>query len=412
MAGGGVYNINGQLGMPPRVARFEIDNLYHAHPELFVNMTTPENFYSDEYANARHYRQTIDAGYWQADTRLTSKLMIRFGVRAEQTKGAVREFDPLTRAQLLARGVALNAPGTNNGRPLTVAGMRTMFETNPQITRHSKYTDWFPSIVTKYQILPNLEWQIGVNKGIARPAIDDLTGLWVQNDNANPPTVTSPNPTLKPEYHKVYQTRVAYYFGTRSPGQVSLALIQDEATNFVVSHTYTAEEFGITDPDFSSYNFISKSNDVQLQRYKNLDLNYNQTLGFLPSEYLRGLSVGGTFSRSYANQRRINLAPYRATARLGYNYKKFAASFGAIWIDDRPADSTYGRVWGAMTKYDVNLSWKFNKYATFYVTSRNPNNVKDEFYESPPGVQEGKQKHLRKQEEYGDNWVFGVKGQF
>ena len=26
--------------------------------------------------------------------------------------------------------------------------------------------------------------------------------------------------------------------------------------------------------------------------------------------------------------------------------------------------------------------------------------------------QEGKQKHLRRQEEYGDNWVFGVKGQF
>jgi hypothetical protein len=30
----------------------------------------------------------------------------------------------------------------------------------------------------------------------------------------------------------------------------------------------------------------------------------------------------------------------------------------------------------------------------------------------PLGVQEGKQKYLRLAEEYGDNWVFGVKGTF
>jgi len=105
MAGGGVININGKLGMPPRVARFEIANLYHAHPEQFVNMTTPENYYSAMYANARTFQQTITAGYWQADTRVTSKLGIRFGVRAENTENRLKEFDPLTRAELIAMGV-------------------------------------------------------------------------------------------------------------------------------------------------------------------------------------------------------------------------------------------------------------------------------------------------------------------
>jgi hypothetical protein len=65
-----------------------------------------------------------------------------------------------------------------------------------------------------------------------------------------------------------------------------------------------------------------------------------------------------------------------------------------------------------MTKLDLSFSFKLNRYATLYVTGRNPTNQKDLFYESPPGVQEGKQKHLRKQEEYGDNWIFGVKGTF
>ena len=412
MVNGGVTNINGALGVPPRAARFEIGNLYHAHPEQFVNMTSPENFYTAQYRNAVYYTQTVNAGYWQADTRLTNKLQVRFGVRAEETTNTPLEFDPLTRPQLLALGVPLRPLNSNAGRPYTIAGMRTMFETNPKVTRTTRYTDWFPSVVLKYQIRSNFEWQIGINKAIARPAVGDITGLWTTNDNANPPTVTAANPKLEPEYHKVYQTRLAYYFGGRSPGQVSIAYIQDEATNFVTAQTYTAEEFGVTDPEYVDYTFVSKKNESSLQRYKNFDLNYNQTLGFLPSEYLRGLSVGATYSRSYANQRRQRLAPHRATARLGYSFRRFSASIGAIWVDDRPDGSVYGRVWGAMTKLDLSASFKINQYATLFLQARNPTNQKDIYYESPPGVQEGKQKYFRSQEGYGDNWVFGVKGLF
>jgi hypothetical protein len=412
MVNGGVYNINGQLGMPPRAARFEMANLYHTHPEQFVNMTNPENYYSDHYGNTVYYKQLIKAGYWQADTRLTSKFQIRYGVRVEQTTNSPTEFDPLTRDQLLALGVPLNAPTTNNGRPITIAGMKTMFETHPKVTRTTEFTDWFPSVVLKYQFTPALEWQAGVNKAIARPAIGDLTGLWTLNDNANPPEVVAANPLLKPEHHKVYQTRVAYYFGGKSPGQVSVAYIQDEAQDFVVSKRYTAAEFGVDDPAFQSYTFISKTNAVALQRYKNLDLNYQQTLGFLPSEYLRGISIGATYSRSYANQRRNNLAPHRASARLGYTFRNFSTAIGAIWVDDRPVDGVYGRVWGAMTKLDISATYKVNKYATVFLQARNPTNQKDLYYESPPNVAEGKNKYLRKQEEYGDNWVLGVKGLF
>lgn len=412
MAGGGVYNLNGTFGMPPRVARSEIANLFNAHPEQFVNMSTPENYYTDHYVNAIYYKQTVEAGYWQADSRLTSKLQVRFGVRAEKTINAPLEFDPLTRNELLALGVPLNPAATNGGRPLTIAGMKTMFETHPKVERRTQYTNYFPSLVVKYQVMPNLEWQAGVNKAIARPAIADITGLWTTNDGASPPTVTASNPALLPEYHKVYQTRVAYYFGGRSPGQVSLAYIQDEAKNFVVAKTFTAEEFGVKDPDYTGYTFISKTNDVSLQRYKNFDFNYNQTLGFLPSEYLRGISVGATYSRSYANARRNLIAPHRVSARLGYTYRKFNGSVGGIWIDDRPVDGIYGRVWGAMTKLDISASYRLSRYASVFVQARNPTNQKDLYYESPPNVAEGKNKYLRKQEEYGDNWVLGVKGEF
>jgi TonB-dependent receptor len=418
-----VFTPAGVESMPPRASRSEIANLFHAHPELWTNTSTPANYYQDNYANPRHFRQTLNAGYWQSDTRLTSKLQIRFGVRAEQTKNAFREFDPLSPKQLFTSSPfssqftrTVNATtGVTTYTPAqatTVAGLIYQFESQPRVTRRSEYTDWFPSVVAKYNILPNLEWQAGVNKGISRPGVDNLTGLFVVNDNANPPTVTAPNATLQPEHHKVYQTRLAYYWQGKSPGQISVAYIQDEATNFIQTQTLSDQQFGNTDPDLSGYNFITSTNLPALQRYKNFDFNYNQTLGFLPSEYLRGISIGGTYSRSYANQRRNQLAPHRATARLGYSFRNFSCSVGGIWIDDRPIDGVYGRVWGAMTKLDLSANYKLNRYVSLYMQARNPTNQKDLRYESAPGVQEGKQKYLRAMEAYGDNWVFGIKGQF
>ena len=44
---------------------------------------------------------------------------------------------------------------------------------------------------------------------------------------------------------------------------------------------------------------------------------------------------------------------------------------------------------------------------------RNITNVEDRWYQSPPGLpEEGEHGYLRSIEEYGANWVFGVKGAF
>ena len=143
-----------------------------------------------------------------------------------------------------------------------------------------------------------------------------------------------------------------------------------------------------------------------------MDFAYNQTLGFLPSLYLRGTSVGFNYSRAYATVRRGGLAPHRVSGRLGYSYRRFNGSFGVIWASDRPDGGTYGRYFSESTKYDLTLNWNLNKWATLFVQGRNISNVKDRWYESPPGVEQGKQGHLRAMEEYGANWNFGVRGGF
>ena len=414
-----IFNIDGVRGMPPRPSRNAPAELFQQHPELFTNMATVDNYYTSFIASNRHFRQTITAGYAQADVRLTSKLQMRTGVRMEETKNALREFDPLTAKQMLNSPYASQfSTNPNTGvvtpsRATSVSGMFYQYTSQPRITRHSKYHNYFPSLLLKYSFLPNLEWQAGVNRGIGRAPIDNLTGLWVV-DEVNQ-RVTSPNPTLLPERHKVYQSRLAYYFGSRAPGQVSVAFIQDEATNFIASQDYTAEQFGVDDADFATYTFRSTTNVGGVQRYRNMDWNYNQTLGFLPGEYLRGISVGVTYSRSYANMRRSGVAPHRLTSRLGYAYKRFNGSLGIIWADDKPqgtGTNNYGRYFGAITKIDCSLNFRLNRYATIYAQGRNITDTYDLSYLSPPGVQETKQGVLRHMEHYGSNWVFGVKGQF
>ena len=89
---------------------------------------------------------------------------------------------------------------------------------------------------------------------------------------ANWVEVNAPNAALQPEYHTVYQTRLAYYFGGRSPGQLSVAFIQDEATNFIASQTYHGgAALGVTDPQYDGYDFISTRNDPGVHRYRNMD---------------------------------------------------------------------------------------------------------------------------------------------
>jgi len=402
-----VYNVAGQPGMPPRVNRNLVANLFYAQPDQFVHTGTPENFYTSFVANKREFRQTIKSGYTQADVRLSAKLQVRFGVRMEETHNAFKEFDPLLRAQVLAAGYAVNAPATNGGRALTIPGMIYQFMSQPRVTRNSQYRNFFPSVTTKYQILPNLEFQAGFNKAISRPPIDSLTGLWAV-DEVNQ-RVSAPNAKLEPEYSKNSQARLAYYFTGRSPGQLSLAMSQNEIRNLRETFEYSASEYGNDDPDFALYSFRTTRNSSEQRRFRNMEIAYNQTLGFLPAEKLRGINVNVAYTRSYASQRRNGLSPHRLTSRLGYNYRRLNATLGMVYRDAAP-DGAYGLYKGGTTQFDCTLGWRFSSRISLYVQGRNITNVPVLWYASPTTSVEGRDAAFRRLQKYGANWVFGLRG--
>jgi iron complex outermembrane receptor protein len=405
-----VYNIAGQQGMPPRVSREAVGALFRSKPEQFVHTGTPENYYTAFFANPRDFKQIVTSAYTQATVRLSSRLTMLGGVRFEETENQVKEFDPLTRNQMIAAGYTVNAAGTSGGRALTLPGIIHQYTANPRVTRTGVYHNYFPSVMFKFYITPNFEFQVGYNKAISRPPLNSITGLW-GIDEVNQ-RVSAPNPELLPEYHKKLQSRLAYYFRGRSPGQITLDLTQNKATNFRQTFDFTAEEFGVDDPDFAPYTFRTTVNSADEQTFKSADLAYNQTLGFLPSEYLRGLNFNVAFSRAYADRRRANLAPYRVSSRLGYAFRKFNGSVGMVWRPDTPDSTTYGQYQGEITQFDVSLTWRLTRNMSLYTQIRNLTGKPVLWYHTPPGVVEGEQRALRSLQEYGANWVFGVRGNF
>ncbi len=404
-----VFNINGVQGMPPRADRNRIGGLFRDHPELFAHAGTADNYYNSFITPKRDFRQTVTSSYVMGNSRLTSRLSLQTGLRWEKTENQLTEWDPRTREEVAAAGFPLNT----SGRSTSVAGLQYQYQSQPRVMRNSEYHNWFPSATLKYRILPNLEWQAGFNKAISRPPIDRLTGLWVIVEDASGATqrVDAPNPQLEPEHSKNYQTRLAYYFGSRAPGQLSLAFSQNDIRNLRETFDFSAEEFGIDDPDFSDYTFRSTRNSAERRRFRNMNLAYNQTLGFLPEKF-RGTNVSLTYDRSYASQRRNKLAPHRVTTRLGYAYRRFNGSLGMVWIDESPDGGTYGRYNGERTQFDLTLNWRINRYGTLYVQGRNITGKPVIWYDTPRGMVEGSYPILRQYQEYGANWVFGMKGQF
>jgi iron complex outermembrane receptor protein len=382
-------------GAPRFSHRDDIADLFHTNPEYFVNAATTANYETATYLNHRDYLETISAVYSMFNTK-AGKWRFQGGVRYELTEKESKEFDPLTNSEVAAAGYSVASR----------AGIDYKYNSQPRITRTGDYHNYFPSFSAKWDISPSLQLDLGWGKGIKRPDIDKINGVFRINEDAL--EITAPNPNLLPELSEKYAAALSYFFGKdNSSNNVQLVISEIEIKNLARGTDFTSDEFGNTDPDYANYTFITNNSDGPPVTFRSMELSYLQYLTFLP-RFFQGTSVNLAYTRTYATERIPGLSPHTFKGGIQWSYKRVALNFSGVWLDEAPTTNTVGRFRRQNVKFDIGGSVRLSNRLQLYFSGRN-------IFETPHRIFDtigGHPKVLSRLENYGSNWAFGVRGSF
>jgi TonB-dependent receptor len=303
---------------------------------------------------------------------------LQAGLRWEENRFASREFDARSAAEVRAAGYTVS-PG--NGRATTIPGLTYQYMSKPKQTMRSEYDNFFPSASIKYSVSENLQAHLGYSATISRPALSNLGGVWVFNEDDQ--TVTVPNPELQPERSKNLTGRLGYYF--EPVGSAAITLFQNEVSNSVQTQEFTAEEFGYQDdPTYSSYRFISVGNRSGTTRVRGMTFEYSQALSFLPGA-LRGLNVSANYTRTYASVPRAAMTPHMIGSTLSYRYRRFVVSTSGKWTDTTPVNTAaIPTLRKGRTMIDLSSNYQFTSRYSMFLQVRNLFNVPEYRYQIDP----------------------------
>ena len=390
-------SINGGTVYTPDLVR--LGGLYRDNPGDFSQTITAANFYNAFIGNRRNYEETIDAGFLMGTTTL-GRLILRAGLRREDTSTDSLEFDPRSPAELARAGYA-----ETNGRATTIDGLKYQYFSKPKVHRKGSYDNNFPSASLKYKVTPSFDVQLGFSSTIRRPTFRDVAGVWDINDDAL--QVRLPNPALKPETSRNFAGRVAYYF--EPVGILAANVYQNNVKGLFVTNTLTAAEYGYSgELDLSNYQFITTTSSVRDVTVRGMELEYSQSLSFLPGPF-RGLNVRASYTRSYASIPRANLVPHSINGGLSYNYRRLNLYSNLNWRDDYPTTITGNpRYYRHRANLDIGGGYRISDKMNFFFSARNifnePYLIMEKVGANAPAVQF--------YEVNGINWTFGIKHVF
>ncbi len=339
----------------------EIGRLFKESPQYFTQSLTAANYYAAYVGNDRHYEEDISAGFLMGTTTI-GRVLVRAGLRYEDTATDALEFNPRSAAEVRAAGFA-----ETSGRATTIPGLQYQYFSRPKIHREGGYDNFFPSASMKYKFTPNFDLHFGFSTTIRRPTIRDLAGVWaIDDDNF---TVNAPNPRLLPETSKNFATRLAYYF--EPVGIMAVNFFQNNVRGLHRSTQQTAAEYGYTgDLDLSTYRFTSVISSDEEVQIRGMELEYSQSLSFLPRPF-KGLTVRGSYTRSYAEVVTPLMSPHGLSGGLNYSFNRFNVYGSVNWRDDTPtnvANTTYNR---HRSTIDVGGSVKLTSRFSLLFSGRN-----------------------------------------
>lgn len=284
---------------------------------------------TQRYSAARYMQESVDAGYFQFQTKLWGKLNVLAGVRYEKA-------DVETATFFRARTTTIAA------QPDHV--LRAAGDFNRQTTQGG-YTKSFPGIHLAYDVTPNLKARASWSNSYSRPDLLQLVpGVTVSDANQ---TVTIGNPDLKPQLADNIDLKLEYYF--KQNGRFSVTAYRKNVTDYIPSGlNFAGTDTVPSTPDngfdglYGGYRIIEPQNIGKL-RLQGVEAEFVQRLNFLPGA-LKGLTIRANYTYLEADgnfffsttqtapiQRKTReipgLVPHSGNLGLQYAYGKFGASF-------------------------------------------------------------------------------------
>ena len=302
----------------------DIDRFIEANPAHFQRQLA--NDLQAALVNHQLFTEDISSAYIMGNVEL-GRFSVLGGVRVERTEtegeGALQEVTPEERAR---RAAFVG--------PLTEAEIirRTEEEFGRRVTRTGDYQTVFPGVHLKYNFNRNLLTRLSYSTSIGRPNIGQLIPRTTVNyDNQ---TVSSSNPSLRPQTANNFDLSLEYYF--EPAGLFTAGVFLKEIKKFI--YNAPAEVISATDErfggDYVGFLYSTQQNGG-FAKVKGLELGYNQQFTFLPGIW-KGLGAFANLTRmqaegNYGTGNAIALAPNPRVA--GFN--PFIANVGVSYIRSR-----------------------------------------------------------------------------
>jgi iron complex outermembrane receptor protein len=290
-----------------------IDTAVETNPHLFTRELAAN--LQAQYNGDQRFEERIDAAYLMGNVQL-GKLSILAGVRVERTKtegeGALQALTPEERARRAA------FTGTLTEAEIT---RRAAAEFGGRQVRTGDYQNVLPGVHFKYLVTPRLIARLSYATNVGRPGVGQLVPRTTVNfDNQ---TITTSNPSLKPQTADNFDVALEYYF--EPAGTVSVGLFQKEIKNFIFTAggaTVGSGQDNGFDGDYAGYSLTTQYNGGGA-KVRGLELNYSQQFTFLPG-FLSGLGAYGNYTRmetegNYGAGNSIAVAPNPKGKVAGFN---------------------------------------------------------------------------------------------
>jgi TonB-dependent receptor len=380
------------------------DNQYNIGPAL--NATAIEHLtglvpYDPVYdsqnnlASFEHDDENVYAGYVQYSMKFGA-LDVLTGVRYEVTNGAYHAN--LATTELDKNGNPVVDPITGNA----------LFVFTPD-TNKQDYSNFFPSLQTKYTLDDETQFRATFSTAIARPGFNQITAAKTFDYSGLPNiNITEGNPTLKATTGDSFDLVAEHYmpFG----GIATAGAFYKYFSNYIIPTVDIADNNGGGQTTTNSFA------DIGDAFAEGAELNYIQKFTFLP-EPLDGLGADGNITYVHARGdirpgERAALpqtSPFNYNAELTYDKGPFglrvAASYvsanifavGGDWSQDVYAQPRF--------RLDLGSTYDLTENVQFYFDAKNLTNTLLEFTQTDNGF------FPIQREFYGPTYFFGVRVQ-